>query len=297
MGETIRMRTANVEKAAFRSGLVTVLDIGSSKVICLICRVETGNVRVLGAALRESQGLKGGTITSLDLAEESIREVVAAAENLADTRIQNVLVSVACGSPTSVTARAAMALDGALVSDSHLLGLLAEARARTKLEGHEIIQSAPTSYVVDEARGVRDPSGMFCQSARRHGARGRGQAVAAAEPEARRRALPSVGGRRTILGPMRAGLPRSLRTKCSLAPPSSTWARASPPSRSFSRARWSMPTSFPRAAPIVTADLARILAAPVSAAERLKTLYGAALGDIESGTDVVAVPQMGERER
>ena len=44
----------------------------------------------------------------------------------------------------------------------------------------------------------------------------------------------------------------------------------------------------------VTADLATMLTAPLSAAERIKTLYGAALGDIESGTDVVAVPQMGE---
>ena len=32
----------------------------------------------------------------------------------------------------------------------------------------------------------------------------------------------------------------------------------------------------------VTADLARMLAAPLSAAERIKTLYGAALGDIEA---------------
>ena len=31
------------------------------------------------------------------------------------------------------------------------------------MDGYEVIQSAPTSYVVDEARGVRDPSGMFCQ--------------------------------------------------------------------------------------------------------------------------------------
>jgi cell division protein FtsA len=44
----------------------------------------------------------------------------------------------------------------------------------------------------------------------------------------------------------------------------------------------------------VTADLAHMLAAPLSAAERIKALYGAALGDIETGTDVVAVPQMGE---
>jgi cell division protein FtsA len=44
----------------------------------------------------------------------------------------------------------------------------------------------------------------------------------------------------------------------------------------------------------VTADLARMLSAPISAAERAKTLFGAALGDLEAGADVVAVPQMGE---
>ena len=37
-----------------------------------------------------------------------------------------------------------------------------------------------------------------------------------------------------------------------------------------------------------------MLAAPLSAAERIKTLFGAALGDLEAGTDVIAVPQMGE---
>jgi cell division protein FtsA len=45
----------------------------------------------------------------------------------------------------------------------------------------------------------------------------------------------------------------------------------------------------------VTADLARMLAAPISAAERAKTLYGSALGDMESGAaDVIPLAQMGE---
>lgn len=162
MGETVRLRAVG-EVAAYRPGLVTALDIGSSKIACLIGRAEHGSLRILGAALRESQGIRAGTVTSLDLVEESIRDCVAAAENHADARIQNVLISLNCGSPTSVTARAAMSLDGALVSDAHLRALLSEGRARCVLEGHEIIQSAPTAYVVDEARGVRDPSGMFCQ--------------------------------------------------------------------------------------------------------------------------------------
>ena len=39
-----------------KKGLVG-LDIGSSKVVCLIARAEPGVLHVLGAALRESQGL------------------------------------------------------------------------------------------------------------------------------------------------------------------------------------------------------------------------------------------------
>src|SRR5947199_6122458 len=121
MGETIRMRTIDAEAPAYRSGIVAALDIGSSRTVCLVGRAEPAQLRVLGVGLRESRGIKAGTITSLDYAEESIREAIDAAENLADLKIHNVLISVNCGAPQSVTGRAAMILDGALVSDGHLL--------------------------------------------------------------------------------------------------------------------------------------------------------------------------------
>ena len=190
MGEPIRPKV-NTEIPAYRTGLVAALDIGSSKVACVIGRAEGGSMRILGSALRESGGVKAGTVTSLERAEESIRECVAAAENHADARVQNVLISVNCGSPTSITARTAMALDGALVSDAHLRALLAEGRSKCKLDGYEIIQSAPTSYVVDEVRGVRGPLGHVLPAHRGCDARGRGPPEPAAESEARGRALPS----------------------------------------------------------------------------------------------------------
>jgi cell division protein FtsA len=45
----------------------------------------------------------------------------------------------------------------------------------------------------------------------------------------------------------------------------------------------------------VTSDISRMLSAPLSAAERVKTLFGAALGEMDAGTDIVSVPQMGEQ--
>ena len=49
MGETVRMRTGNAQPTAYRTGLVAALDIGSSKITCLIGRAEPGSLKVLGA--------------------------------------------------------------------------------------------------------------------------------------------------------------------------------------------------------------------------------------------------------
>ncbi|HEX3809711.1 MAG TPA: cell division protein FtsA [Rhizomicrobium sp.] len=293
MGETIRMRTGTGEPIAYRTGLVAVLDIGTSKVVCLIGRAEPGNLKVLGAALREAQGLKAGTVTNLDLAEESIREAVAAAENHADIRIQNVLISVNCGQPTSITAKAGMALEGALVSDGHLRALLNDGRSRCKLDGFEVIQSAPTSYVVDEARGVRDPSGMFCE---RLGVSMHAVAVRPSPLQNLKLAVErchlTVAG--SLFGAYASGLSTLTPDEMQLGATVIDMGGGATSIAVFLEGQLVHADVVPVGGAHVTADLARMLAAPLSAAERIKTLYGAALGDIESGADVVAVPQMGE---
>jgi cell division protein FtsA len=293
MGETIRMRTAAAQSPAFRSGQVAALDIGSSKVVCLIARAEPGHMRILGAGLRGSQGLRSGTVTSLEQVEESIAEAVAAAENLADTRLQNVLISVNCGAPMSVTSRAALSLDGDLVSDTHLFNLLGEGRARCKAEGYDIIQSAPTSYVVDEARGVRDPSGMYCQriGVTMHAVAVRPSPLQNLRLAVERRHLTIVG---SLFAPYASGLSTLTPDEMQLGATLIDMGGGVTSVAVFMDGALVHVDAVPLGGAHVTADLARMLAAPISAAERLKTLYGAALGDIETGTDVVAVPQMGE---
>ena len=293
MGETTRMRTATAQPASYRTGLIAALDIGSSKVTCLIGRAEPGSLRVLGAALRESQGIKSATITSLDHAEEAIREAVAAAENHADTRVQNVLISVACGAPVSVTARSAAALDGALVSDEHLYALLNDGRARCKRDGYEVIQAAPTSYVVDEARGVRDPRGMFCQRI------GVSMHAVAVKPSplqnlklAVERCHLTVAG--SLFSAYASGLSTLTADEMQLGATVIDMGGGVTSIAVFMEGQLVHADVVPVGGGHVTSDLARMLAAPLSAAERIKTLYGAALGDIETGTDTVAVPQMGE---
>ena len=50
MGETVRLRVNN-EIPAYRTGLVAALDVGSSKVVCVIGRAEPGTLEDPGQRL------------------------------------------------------------------------------------------------------------------------------------------------------------------------------------------------------------------------------------------------------
>ena len=292
MNQTLKLRVNN-EIPAYRTGLVSALDVGTSKVVCVIGQAEAGSLKVLGSALRESSGLKAGTITSLEQAEDSIRDCVAAAENMADARIQNVLISVNCGQPVSVTSRAVMALDGALVSDNHLRILLNDGRARCKLEGHEIIQSAPTTYVVDEARGVKNPSGMFCQriGVAMHAVAVKPSPLQNLKLAVERCHLNVIG---TQFGAYASGIATLTEDEKQIGATVIDMGGGTTSIAVFLEGHLVHADVVPVGGFAVTSDIARMLAAPLAAAERTKTLYGAAMGEMDGGADVVTVAQMGE---
>ena len=82
-----RMRALSARKTA----VLSALDIGTSKVVCLIARLDpieapealrgrTHRCRVLGIGHQRSAGLKGGVIVDLEAAEGAIRRAVDAAD-------------------------------------------------------------------------------------------------------------------------------------------------------------------------------------------------------------------------
>ncbi|MEY4844307.1 MAG: cell division protein FtsA [Pseudomonadota bacterium] len=85
-----------------RNGVFGVLDIGSTKVVCLIARIESdGSPRVLGFGWQRGRGVKGGSIVDLEEAERAIRAAVGQAEEMADTRLSGAIVNLSCGQPDS----------------------------------------------------------------------------------------------------------------------------------------------------------------------------------------------------
>ena len=91
-----------------RAHVVSVLDIGSTKVVCMIGRLtpraeseilpgRTHNVEVIGIGHQKSRGVKNGVIIDLDAAESVVRLAVDAAERMAGLTIESLIVNVSAG--------------------------------------------------------------------------------------------------------------------------------------------------------------------------------------------------------
>ena len=297
MGDTFRTRRngkANGAKAAHaRSGIVAALDVGSSKIACIIARAEQGGIHVLGSSLHESKGIRSGAVINLDSAEQSIRDAVGAAEELADQRIQDVILAVQCGQPKSLNARAEVAPSGALVEDAHLRALLADAKRRCREEGFETIQAAPTGYVVDQTRGISDPRGMYCD---RLGVSVHAVAVRSGALQNLRLAVERchLTIARQLFAPYASGLATLTPDEMSLGVTLIDMGGGCTSVSVFMEDALVHVDCVPLGGAHISADIAKLRSAPLAAAERIKTLYGSALGELDATGDLVEVPLMGE---
>src|SRR5690242_21877050 len=85
-----------------RSGPFGVLDIGTTKIACLIGRTESdGTLRALGFGWQRGRGVRCGSGVDLDDAERAIRASGGQAEDMGDTRLRGVRGNLSCGQPDS----------------------------------------------------------------------------------------------------------------------------------------------------------------------------------------------------
>ena len=109
---------------ARKSAVLSVLDIGTSKIVCLIARLNpvdpsgplrerTHHCRILGIGHQRSRGIKGGAVVDMDAAEGAIRFAVDAAERMAGVQVESVIVNATGGRLSSRFYDAKVAIAGA----------------------------------------------------------------------------------------------------------------------------------------------------------------------------------------
>lgn len=151
-------------------GVIGLLDIGTTKVACLIVALDRRGpsilpgmqvpFRVLGIGHQRARGLKAGVITDLDQAEVAVRSAVDQAEQMAGLTLETVYVSLACGRLKSETFAANADVDGGIVADRHIARVLEGARAYAERDGRMLVHMNEVGCRLDGAAGGRDPRGL-----------------------------------------------------------------------------------------------------------------------------------------
>ncbi|HLL27105.1 MAG TPA: cell division protein FtsA [Xanthobacteraceae bacterium] len=155
-----------------RSAIVAVLDIGTSKVTCLIGRLKpvaedeamagrSHAVEVLGLGYTRAEGLKAGMIADLAPAEEAILNAVDMAERAAGMEIAAVLVAFGGGRLGSESFTASVRLNGPRVEEGDIGRVLDAASQHSVRGGRAVLHSLPVAYKLDQTSGIRDPRGML----------------------------------------------------------------------------------------------------------------------------------------
>ncbi len=145
-----------------KGGLVAGLDIGTTKIACIIARPVGDALRVVGLGHQASEGLRRGSIVDLEQAEASIRATVEQAERMAGENIREVWVNLSAGAPRSCLIAYDIAVGGHEISDGDVRRLLGPAAYANHLApDHDVVHVIPVGFTVDGARGVADPRGLF----------------------------------------------------------------------------------------------------------------------------------------
>ena len=279
-----------------RAGPFGVLDIGTTKLACLIGRTESdGTLRVLGFGWQQARGVRGGSIVDLDEAERAIRACVGKAEDMADTRLRSVVVNLTCGQPESRLYNVQWPVGGREVGDKDIRGVVNTARARAAAEGRRAIHALPLNFAVDATDQVTDPRGLFCDTlnARLH-------VIDAADTALRTLeaciARCDLGIGEMVSAPMAAGMSILVEDERVLGSTVIDMGGGTTGMAVFADGQLLHTAQMPIGGLHVTKDLATGLSTTLVAAERLKTMYGNVERSPDDANEILMVPIVGEED-
>ncbi|MBC7736533.1 MAG: cell division protein FtsA [Candidatus Saccharibacteria bacterium] len=163
----------HMRKAAMQRGVIAILDVGTSKIACLILRFDgleesreadgvgsmagQSNFRVIGAATTKSRGVRFGEIAVMNETERAIRTAVQAAQKMANVRVDHVIACFSGAEPRSYGLAGEVELQDSVVTEQDVARVMAACDVPDIGEGREVIHAQPVNFALDHRTGLADP--------------------------------------------------------------------------------------------------------------------------------------------
>ena len=165
------MRT--MRRQAMARGVIAVLDIGTSKIACLVLQFDGpgqfretdgvgpmaghSNFRVIGTAHTRSRGLRFGEIATMAETERAIRTVIQSAQKAANVRVDHVIACISGARPASYGVAGEIPLARGKVQEDDVARVLAACDVPDFGRGREVLHAQPVNFAVDGRSGLSDP--------------------------------------------------------------------------------------------------------------------------------------------
>jgi cell division protein FtsA len=277
-----------------RSGVIAALDIGTSKIACLIADYNgtTGPV-VKGIGQHASHGMRNGEVVDIEALSSAVGKTVEAAENMAGVTVDRLVVSVAGGHQQSQLRRQETDIASGEVSIRDINRLHRMDMEESEVEGRVVLHRLPIQYAVDGVRGIRDPLTM-------HGRRLAMDLTVITISETTLNNLTTVVERnhlkveRFASSTYVSGLSSLVEDEKDLGVTVIDMGAGVTGIGIFMEGHLIYTDSITVGGNHVTADIARGLSTPLDEAERIKNLHGSVLSAIGDSDELITLPMIGE---
>ncbi|HHD83393.1 MAG TPA: cell division protein FtsA [Campylobacteraceae bacterium] len=142
--------------------IVLGVDIGTTKICAILAqRTETGKIKILGAGITKSQGIKKGNITNIELASRSIKHAINDAKRVAGTHFDQVIVSVSGAYTKGFDSQGVVNVPSKEIGIKEINRVMQMADHNANIPAeYEKLHVLPYNFKVDDHVSIDDPLGM-----------------------------------------------------------------------------------------------------------------------------------------
>ena len=140
---------------------VVALDIGTSKVVCLIGQLTDSHaVEIVALGSYPSSGLKKGVVVNIDATTDAIQKSIDQAKNSFDGKLKNVYVGIAGNHIKSLNSHGIVGIMDKEVTPFDIDRVIEAAQDVAIPSDQKVLHVLPQEFVIDDQDSIREPLGM-----------------------------------------------------------------------------------------------------------------------------------------
>lgn len=144
-----------------KRNVFAILDIGTTKIICLIVKINSNfSCKVVGAGYKTAEGISGGSVTNVKHASYSISSTIDLAEQVSEETVDQIYVNVAGCNVSSFNICNEIISASHRISDQDIKRVIFQTFEKY-VEGNVIVHNIPLRYHLDDMSDIKEVSGLY----------------------------------------------------------------------------------------------------------------------------------------